>query len=128
MKTILVADDDENIRVLLETELALEGYNVILAASGLEALREIRKKSPDLVILDIKMPGMHGLEVLEEIRKENEKLPVVICTAYGKMKDDYAVWASKVAGYLTKPLDLKVLGTTVGKALAGERARRTGEE
>ena len=109
MKTVLVTDGNENIRLLLETELTLEGYKVILASTGLETLKKIREKPPDLVILDIKMPDMHGLEVLRAIRKENKELPVIICTAYEKMQDDYSVWSGRVAAFLTKPLDLDYL-------------------
>jgi len=117
METILVADDDENIRLLLETELTLQGYRVISASTGLETLEKIRDKTPDLLVLDMKMPDMHGLEVLEALRKENRKLPTIICTAYEKMLDDYTVWASRVAGYVTKPIDLNKLRTLVKKSL-----------
>jgi len=122
MKTILVADDDKNIRELLETELGLEGYNVILANTGSEALKKLKDETPDLLILDIKMPDMHGLEVLEALRKENRKLPVIICSSYEKMRDDYTVWASRVAGYLTKPIDLNKLGAIIEKSLADKTA------
>jgi len=117
MKTILVADDDKNVRLLLETELILEGYRVILASNGLEALEKVKDKAPDLVILDVKMPQMHGLKTLEAIRKENKKLPIIICSAYDKMRDDYAVWAGQVAGYLTKPIDFNHLKTIIRKSL-----------
>lgn len=117
MKTILVADDDKNIRELLETELGLEGYKVILANNGVEALRRIKDRTPDLLILDIKMPDMNGLEVLEALRKENIKLPVIICSVYEKMRDDYAVWASDVFGYLAKPIDLNKLKALIKKSL-----------
>jgi len=117
MKTILVADDDKNIRELLETELGLEGYKVILADNGVEALRRIKDRTPDLLILDIKMPNMHGLEVLEALRKENIKLPVIICSGYEKMRDAYTIWASRVAGYLAKPIDLNSLKALVKKSL-----------
>ena len=120
MKTILVADDDSNIRLLLETELILEGYRVILASTGSEALKKIKGESPDLLILDIKMPDMHGLQVLEALRKENRKLPTIICTAYGKMRDDYTIWASDVAEYLTKPINLDRLKEIVEKSLANK--------
>ena len=116
MKTILLVDDDKNIRSVLETELTLEGYQVILATNGLEALGKIRDKTPDLVILDINMPGMHGLKALEQIRKENKSLPIIICSAYEKMQDDYIVWASRVSGYLTKPLDLNRLKNMIKKS------------
>jgi len=118
MKTILVADDDENIRFLLETELTMEGYRVVLASTGLEALKKIKEETPDLVILDIKMPDMQGLQVLEAIRKENKKLPIIICSAYDKMRDDYTVWAGQVAGYLTKPIDFDHLKAIIRKSLA----------
>ncbi len=117
MKTILVADDDKNIRLLLETELSAEGYRVILASNGLEALEKVKDKTLDLVILDIKMPEMHGLEVLEAIRKENKKLPIIICTAYEKMRDNYTIWAGQVAGYLTKPIDFDHLKAIIRKSL-----------
>lgn len=109
METILVVDDDKNFRLLLEAELTLEGYEVILADGGLQALRKIKEKTPDVVILDLKMPDTHGLEVLRTIRKENKELPIIICTAYEKMKDDYTIWSGRVAAFLTKPLDLDYL-------------------
>ncbi len=118
MKTILVADDDKNVRLLLETELTPEGYRVILASTGLETLENIKEETPDLVILDIKMPEMHGLKTLEAIRKENKKLPIIICSAYDKMRDDYTIWAGQVAGYLTKPIDFNHLKAIIRKSSA----------
>ncbi len=109
METILVVDDDKNFRLLLEAELTLEGYEVVLADNGLGALKEINEEAPDLVILDLKMPDLHGLEVLKTIREKNKELPVIICTAYEKMQDDYTIWSGGVAAYLTKPLDLENL-------------------
>jgi len=109
MKTILVADDDKNFRLLLETELTLEGYKVILADGGLKALRKVKWEAPDLVILDLKMPDLHGLEVLRIVREKNKELPIIICTAYEKMQDDYTIWSSRVAAFLTKPLDIDYL-------------------
>ncbi len=109
METILVVDDDKNFRLLLEAELTLEGYEVELADNGLAALKKIKEGAPDLVILDLKMPDLHGLEVLKTIREKNKELPVIICTAYEKMQDDYTIWSGGVAAYLTKPLDLENL-------------------
>ncbi len=122
MKRILVADDDKNIQLLLETELTLEGYRVILAKSGLEVLERMKEETPDLLILDIKMPEMHGLEVLGAIRKENKKIPIIICSAYEKMRNDYTVWASGVAGYLTKPIDFNQLKALIKKSLGDKTA------
>ncbi len=120
MKSILVADDDKRIRLFLERELTAEGYQVILANNGLEALKKVEEELPNLVILDIKMPHMHGLEVLKAIRKDDKELPVIICTAYGKMRDEYTVWASRVTGYLTKPFDLNKAKILVRRALEAQ--------
>ncbi len=109
METILVVDDDKNFRLLLEAELTLEGYEVVLAENGLAALKKIKEGAPDLVILDLKMPDLHGLEVLKTIREKNKELPIIVCTAYEKMRDDYAIWSGGVAAFLTKPLDLENL-------------------
>ncbi len=109
METILVVDDDKNFRLLLEVELTMEGYEVVLVGNGLEALKKIKEEAPDLVILDLKMPDLHGLEVLKTIREKNKELPVIICTAYDKMKDDYTIWFGGVVAYLTKPLDFENL-------------------
>ena len=109
METILVVDDDKNFRLLLEAELSLEGYKVVLADNGLTALRKIKEETPDLVILDLKMPDLHGLEVLRTIREKNKELPIIICTAYEKMQDNSTIGASGVAAFLTKPLDLENL-------------------
>ena len=109
METILVVDDDKNFRLLLEAELTLEGYEVVLADNVLAALEKIKEGAPDLVILDLKMPDLHGLEVLRTIREKNKELPIIICTAYEKLQDDYAIWSGGVAAFLSKPLDLENL-------------------
>jgi CheY-like chemotaxis protein len=113
MKRILIADDDQNVRVLFNDVLSEEGYEVTGVASGAEAIREVEKSAPDLLILDIKMPEMHGLEVLERVRRVRKDLPVVICTAYKHMGDDPAVRESDVKAYLVKPVDINELKDTV---------------
>jgi len=107
MKKILVVDDEEGIRLLFKEELEEEGYEVDVAAGGAEALKKLRTAKPDLVTLDLKMPGMGGLEVLEQIRKEDKDLPVIICTAYGDYKRDLTTWASDA--YIVKSSDLTEL-------------------
>lgn len=106
MKTILVVDDDKNFRLLLETELSLEGYEVILARNGREALRKIKEGAPDLVILDLRMPDIHDLKILKTIREENKDLPIILCTVYKKAQDNSTIRASGVAGYLIKPFGI----------------------
>ncbi|HUU68853.1 MAG TPA: response regulator, partial [Planctomycetota bacterium] len=81
------------------------------------ALQAIKDEVPDLVILDIRMPDMHGLEVLSRIREDHKDLPVIMCTAVHGLKDDYTVWDAQVAGYLTKPIDLDDLVYKVQEVL-----------
>jgi DNA-binding response OmpR family regulator len=107
MKRILVVDDEESIRQLYKEELEEEGYEVELAERGEEALEKISRSKPQVVILDLKMPGMGGLEVLERIREQDKDLPVIICTAYGEYKSDLATWASDA--YVVKSSDLTEL-------------------
>jgi len=80
-KKILVVDDEQNIRTLLREELTDEGYDVLLAENGAQALAMIKEEKPDLVTLDIKMPGEDGLSLLRKIREIEYDLPVIICSA-----------------------------------------------
>jgi len=111
MKKILVVDDEEPIRILYKEELEEEGYEVDLAASGPEALEKLNRSKPDLVTLDLKMPGMGGLEVLSKIREHDTKLPVIICTAYGDYRRDLTSWASDA--YVVKSSDMSELKDTI---------------
>lgn len=120
MPRILVVDDEESIRLLYREEFEDDGYVVEMASTGEEALEKIRAFSPDLVTLDIKMPGIDGLEVLAKIREVNMELPVVICTAYGSFKQDFGTWGSDV--YVTKSADLNELRSEV-KRLLHERGK-----
>jgi CheY-like chemotaxis protein len=107
MKRILVVDDEEDIRLLYQEVLEEEGYEVELAGGGEEALEKLKQWKPDLVTLDLKMPGIGGLEVLERIREQDKDIPVIICTAYGEYKRDLATWASDA--YVVKSADFSEL-------------------
>ncbi len=115
MKKILVVDDEENIRLLYRDELTEEGYKVELAADGLDALAKIETFRPDLVTLDVKMPGIDGIEVLRRIRQKNRSLPVVLLTAFGEFRQDFNTWASDA--YIVKSHDTAELKKTVGRLL-----------
>jgi DNA-binding response OmpR family regulator len=115
MKTILVVDDDHNQRLLYEGELTDEGYNVILACDGREALQKVRESSPDLVVLDIAMPLMDGIEALGRILSKDNKLPVILNTAYSSYKDNFMSWAADA--YVVKSSDLTELKTRIKEAL-----------
>lgn len=117
--TILVIDDEKNIREGLSAALELEGYFVRLAADGREGLAQIEKGDIDLVITDLRMPGISGEEVLARVRGESPGIPVIVLTGHGSI--DTAVDAMRNGAYdfLTKPLSLDRLTLIVKRALAG---------
>ena len=107
MKTILVVDDDEAIRTLLTEELEDEGYKVLIATNARDALKMVAAEPLDLVILDIRMPGMDGLEALPRILGIKEGLPVIMNTAYSQYQDSFMSWAADA--YVVKSSDLTEL-------------------
>ena len=111
----MVVDDEENIRFLYKEELEDEGFSVELAKNGEEALEKLPDFKPDLITLDIKMPGMNGIEVLKRIREQDRRLPIVLCSAYGEYKQDFTTWASDA--YVVKCADLTELKTTIRRLL-----------
>jgi len=116
MKRIMVVDDEENIRLLYQEELEEEGYTVDVAANGEEALDKLTSFVPDLITLDIKMPGMDGVETLRRIREVQRDLPVILCSAYGEYKRDLTTWASDA--YVIKTSDLSELKKTIRTLLS----------
>ncbi|MEK6778205.1 MAG: response regulator [Candidatus Deferrimicrobiota bacterium] len=118
MKKILVVDDEENIRELYRDELAEEGYRIDLAENGLEALSKLESFRPDLVTLDVMMPGMDGIEVLRRIREKNPSIPVLLLTAFGEFRQDFNTWASDA--YIVKSADVSELKQTVRKLLGAK--------
>jgi two-component system, response regulator, stage 0 sporulation protein F len=111
MKTILVVDDDEAIRTLLQEELEEEGYKVMIATNARDALKMVAAEPLDLVILDIRMPGMDGLEALPRILGIKEGLPVIMNTAYSQYQDSFMSWAADA--YVVKSSDLSELKAKV---------------
>ncbi|MEM6929082.1 MAG: sigma-54 dependent transcriptional regulator [Myxococcota bacterium] len=119
--TVLVVDDDESNRVTLERILVRESYGVVHAETGREAMQRLRGQRIDLVITDLKMPGMSGIDVLKAARKLDPDLEVVVMTAYGTVET--AVEAMKEGAYdfVNKPLRRMELVTAVKKALERRR-------
>jgi DNA-binding response OmpR family regulator len=115
-KKILVVDDEKNIRLLLKEELQDEGYDVIMAENGAAALEMIQKEEPDLVTLDIKMPGEDGLSILRKIREIEYDLPVIICSAYSVYKSDFSAVAAD--HYVTKSSDFSELKNKIQEILS----------
>lgn len=106
---ILVVDDDVKIASFLRRSLALEGYEVAVANSGQDGLRVVAERSPDLVILDIMMPGVDGLEVCRRIRAAGETMPVMMLTARDAVSDRVKGLDTGADDYLVKPFALEEL-------------------
>ncbi len=115
-KTLLVIDDDNNIRELLSLEFGDLGYRVLKAETGFEGIQILKDKEVDLIILDIKMPGMDGIEALEKIMSIKRDLPVVIHSAYSHYKENYLTWSAMA--YVVKSGNLEELIKTVEKLLS----------
>jgi DNA-binding NtrC family response regulator len=115
--TLLIIDDEKNIREGLAANFEMEDYNVKTAASGKEGLEMIAKGDVDLVITDLRMPGISGEEVLQKVATETPGIPVIVLTGHGSI--DSAVEAMRHGAYdfLTKPLNLDQLGMIVKRAL-----------
>jgi two-component system nitrogen regulation response regulator NtrX len=119
--TILIVDDEESIRRSVADILSDEGYRPVVAADGDEGLEKLRTQPPDLVLLDIAMPGRDGIEILEELRKSWAELPVVMMSGHGTIET--AVRATKLGAYdfLEKPLSYDKLLLCVAHGLESAR-------
>ncbi|MFT8323403.1 MAG: response regulator [Bacillus sp. (in: firmicutes)] len=112
---ILIVDDQFGIRILLNEVFQKEGYNTFQAANGVQALEILTKETPDLVLLDMKIPGMDGIEILKRMKKLNQEIRVIIMTAYGELD---MIQEAKDLGALThfaKPFDIDDLRDAVKK-------------
>ena len=114
---ILIVDDEEHIRLLFKEELEDEGYTVDLASNGLDALDKLKRGAYSVIVLDIKMPGMDGIQTLAEIKKINKDQPVILCSAYGEFKLDFASWVSD--GYIVKSADTRELKEMIRRVAGG---------
>jgi len=125
MSTILIIDDDDQLRISFERLLTEEGYEVRTAPSGEMGLRVFGEGSLDLVILDMRLPGMNGLEVFKAIHAREPKLPVIIMTAYGTT--DTAIEATKLGAfdYVLKPFDIPEMLKVIRQALDAGRFMRS---
>ena len=115
MKKLLIVDDEKNLRMLYKTEFEVEGYQVDTAPDAQEALSMFEHERYDLVILDIKMPGMDGVEALGKFLGRDNKIPVIINSAYDSYKDNFMSWAADA--YVIKSSDLGELKQKVKEAL-----------
>ncbi|HEY8347239.1 MAG TPA: response regulator transcription factor [Symbiobacteriaceae bacterium] len=106
---ILVVDDDVKITSFLRRSLVLEGYEVTVANSGTEAIRQVAQQAPDLMILDIMMPGVDGMEVCRRVRAAGERFPILMLTARDAVSDRVSGLDAGADDYLVKPFALEEL-------------------
>lgn len=118
---ILVADDDPSVRSMLELVLGLEGFEVVTAVDGADALRRVSEFVPDVLILDVMMPGATGHEVARRLRTipRLTDIPIIFCSALTSTDDTWAGWQLGAHSYVAKPFD--------NEHLIGEVLRVTGE-
>lgn len=115
---ILLVEDDINQRALFQEELADEGYTVITASDGREALSMATDHKPDLVVMDVNMPVMDGLDTMSRLLEVDRHVPVVIHTAYAAYRESFSSWSADA--YVVKSSDLSELKKTV-RDLLGQR-------
>lgn len=117
-KRILVIEDEEHISEGIRLNLALKGYDVIVAPDGVSGLRDWKEWKPDLIVLDIMLPGIDGFSVLKSVRLEDERLPILILSARGEAEYRVKGLTCGVDDYLTKPFNLDEFLLRIDRLLA----------
>ena len=127
MARIVVADDDEDIRELVVFKLRQAGHDVIAVGDGAAAVLACQAEVPDLVMLDLMMPGMNGLEAARELRASpaTAGLPIILLTARAQESDVDAGYAAGAVDYIVKPFSPRELASRVEAVLQGARARHS---
>lgn len=118
-KCIMIVDDEASLRSLVRANLEIDGFDVCEAVDGIEAMNLLRDMQPDLILLDIMMPGKDGIEVLGELAADNKlkDIPVILLTAKGEQKDLERGAELGARGHITKPFDPEQMVRTVKAAL-----------
>jgi len=116
-KRVLIVDDEKNMRWVLGQALSGDGYEVLEAADGIEALSIISDQEPDVMVLDHRMPGKDGMEVLRTVRSKGLQFPIIMLTAHGNVATAVEAMRAGASEYLTKPFDLEELKLAIDKAL-----------
>ncbi|MBN1226788.1 MAG: response regulator [Deltaproteobacteria bacterium] len=116
-KRILIVDDEINMCSIIQDILTDEGYEVMIAENGSEALQVVRKITPDLIITDINMPCMGGLELLREVKSLHTDIQFIVMTAFGELETYLNAMSNGAFDYITKPLNIEMLKIMVAKVL-----------
>ncbi len=116
-KRVLIVDDEKNMRWVLGQALSGDGYEVLEAADGVEALSIVSDQEPDVMVLDHRMPGKDGMEVLRTVRSKGLQFPIIMLTAHGNVATAVEAMKAGASEYLTKPFDLEELKLAIDKAL-----------
>ena len=115
MARILIVDDDENISALYEEELREEDYEVAVASNGKESIEMLKTFSPDLIVMDIRMPEMDGIEALGKIIAMHKNIPIILNSAYSSYRDDFRSWGADA--YVVKSSDTGILKEKIKEVL-----------
>lgn len=115
MAMILIVEDDEHQRELYAEGLMVEGHEALLARDGQEAIEIVEQQRPDMVVLDISMPGMDGIETMNRLLSRDNRLPIVLNTAYANYREDFRTWPADA--YVVKSADLSELKKTIQQIL-----------
>ncbi|MBD3219808.1 response regulator [bacterium] len=114
--TVLIVEDEAHLRVLYEHELRRNGFSTLAAADGRDCMDNLIFMDVDVVVLDLRMPGMDGVDLLSRIRGEDRSIPVIINTAYSQYAENYRTWAADA--FVVKSSDVSELVETVRKVAA----------
>jgi two-component system, NtrC family, response regulator HydG len=120
---VLVVDDEPSARSGLDKLLRQEGYDVTTAADGMAALVSFSETAPDVVVTDLKMPGMDGMELLGKLRAQDPHVPVIMCTAVGEVSSAVLAMRAGAEDYITKPIDFDALSLSIERSLERRELR-----
>src|SRR5437773_1224062 len=123
MQAILIVEDEAKMRRLLEVKLGEEGFTTLSAGDAESGLKLLRENSVDLIVTDLKLPGMNGLEFLQAVKRQNSALPVVVMTAFGSVETAVEAMKAGASDYVLKPFSLAEMRMVVHKELDVSRLR-----
>jgi DNA-binding NtrC family response regulator len=123
MANILIVEDEPKMRRLLEISLGEEGYQVQVAPDAEMALKSLHANSFDVIVTDVKLPGMNGLEFLHEAKRLNASTPIVVMTAYGSVETAVEAMKLGASDYVLKPFTMAEMKLVVAKEIDVQRVR-----